>query len=185
MRTVIKWEEIFQTTAIKTLFPPRIVSDLCHIPFPKFKNEEIESTFIFGAVKSGKTIRAAHLTLQELRYLYLKCLPAPDGVIFVSYPELFAEIKETYNNSNKTEKKVLKKYMECYLLVLDDFLSSKPTDWVMDILYRLINYRYEYMKLTIITSNLSLSEIEEKLGDQRITSRIDRMCKIEEKQSYV
>jgi DNA replication protein DnaC len=48
-------------------------------------------------------------------------------------------------------------------------------------LYHLINHRYEYMKKTIITSNYTLEELEQRLNDQRITSRINRMCKIEEK----
>jgi DNA replication protein DnaC len=70
------------------------------------------------------------------------------------------------------------------LLILDDLGVDKPSDWVLNVLYNIINYRYENLKKTIITSNFSLDEIAEAFNDNRITRRIERMCIIEEKQAY-
>jgi DNA replication protein DnaC len=97
---------------------------------------------------------------------------------------MLAEIKDTYNNKGKTESEVMKKYLDVPFLVIDDFLTTRPTDWVMDVLYYLINHRYEYLLTTVITSNYTLEELEELLNDQRITSRIDRMCEVVEKTGF-
>jgi len=182
MRTVEFWKEHYRENYIRATFPLRIAKDLLTLKLKELPNDEIESTFIFGQVQSGKTIRAAQMMVQERKRIYLNNLP--DQSMFISFPELFSEIRETYNNPSKTEKQVLDKYLTVDFLIIDDFLTARPTEWVMEILYRLINYRYENLKKTIITSNLSLQEIENVLQDQRITSRINRMCIIEEKQSY-
>jgi len=182
MRTEERWGKTFQRNCIIHHFPPRLAKDLFELNLPRNPVEDVSSLFIFGKVKTGKTIRAAQLLVQQRMFDYINNISRT--TLFVSFPELFAEIRDTYNNNKLTEKEVLDKYLNVDFLIIDDFLTAKPTDWVMEILYRLINYRYENLKKTIITSNLSLEEIENVLQDQRITSRIDRMCVIEEKQSY-
>ena len=178
MRTEQQFNEVWFDECIKR-FTPRIQTQLKNLPFPEDLYGEVESAFIYGSVSTGKTIRAAFMMLQEMKNCYLRS--ESHSVYFVSFPELFAEIKETFNNMEKRESEVLKRYLNVNLLVIDDFLSCRPTEWVMDTLYYLINHRYEYMKKTIITSNYSLQELEKRMNDQRITSRINAMCIIEEK----
>jgi len=183
MRTEDKWNDQFRKKSLAK-FTPRIAFDLERIDPPKdIQNTEIQSTFIYGDIESGKTIRAAFMMLQEMRNLYLAGDDSgkSESIIFVSFPDLFAEIRETFENPKKHEAEVMDKYLNAHLLVIDDFLTVRPTEWVMEILYRLINHRYEFMRKTIITSNLSLEELEIKLNDQRITSRINRMCVLEYK----
>jgi DNA replication protein DnaC len=187
MRTDETWERKVKPLCLE-IFPPRIKHDLETVPFPKDLMEgEAVSTFIYGGINTGKTVRASFMIMQEVKFHYLhpelKIIPFKD-IHFVSFPELFAEIKSTFNNPNKREEDVMRKYLDSHLILLDDFLTTRPTDWVMDILYYLINHRYDYMKKTIITCNCSLEQLEKKLGDQRITSRINRMCEIEEKLPY-
>jgi DNA replication protein DnaC len=71
---------------------------------------------------------------------------------------------------------VLRKYEEADILILDEIGTEKPSDWVFQMLYLLINYRYEYLKQTIIVSNFGLAELQERLNDDRIPSRIEEMC---------
>ena len=182
MRTIENWKENYELGFIESTFPPRIARDLLTLNLKELPDKEIESMFIYGKIKTGKTIRAAQMLVHEKMNIYINNLP--DTTLFVSFTELFAEIRNTYSKSESNEQQVIDKYLNTDILVIDDFLTSRPTDWVIEILYRLINYRYEHLKKTIITSNLSLEEIENVLQDQRITSRIDRMCVIEEKQSY-
>jgi DNA replication protein DnaC len=181
MRTEESWNTQWKLKMIRSKFTPRLANDLLKLPMPIF-DDFIDSTFIFGEIQSGKTVRAAQMMLMELQAIYLGDETAEVGsCIFVSFPDLLAEIRATYGKNDKSEKEVMDKYMNAHLLLLDDFMTTRPSDWVIDILYHLINHRYEYMKKTIITSNLSLEDLEEKLGDQRITSRINRMCAIEHK----
>ena len=180
MRTEEKWEEMFKENAIKMFFPPRIANDLLQFTDkPKLKRG---SYFIHGEIATGKTILASKLMLEELKYSYLE--EKPMRSMFVSFPNLLMELRKTYDPKNNiSESSVMETYLDCDVLVIDDFMTTRPTDWVLDIMYHLINHRYEYIKTTIITSNKDLSELEKMLGDQRITSRIDRMCVSVEKES--
>ena len=60
---------------------------------------------------------------------------------------------------------------------MDDMGAEKTTDWSMSTLYVLIDKRYSEMMPTIITSNLTVAEVADKVGD-RIASRIAGMCKV-------
>lgn len=103
-----------------------------------------------------------------------------DKIFFIQVPELLLEIRSTFKqNSEKTEEQVLDKYSNAGLLFLDDIGAEKTTDWSLQTLYLLIDRRYRDMLRTIISSNLTLDELAEKLDD-RIASRIAGMCEIVE-----
>lgn len=181
MRTEAKWNETFREQAVKTFFPPRIINDL--MKFTNKPNIPAGSYFIFGEIATGKTILASKLMLEEIKQSYLD--ETTLRPVFVSFPTLLMELRSAYDPKHKTSESILmEKYLECDVLVIDDFMASRPTDWVIDVMYHLINHRYEYLKTTIITSNKDLPDLEKLLGDQRITSRIDRMCQIIEKQPF-
>lgn len=57
------------------------------------------------------------------------------------------------------------------IIILDDIGSSGHTDWREEVLTDAIDYRYEEMSPTIITSNLSKKEFYDVYG-QRISSRL-------------
>ena len=119
------------------------------------------------------------LKFQNLNYPY-----------FTSIPDILMEIRATFkNNSETTEENIINKYTERItetwqgsegtsyaFMVLDDLGVEKTTDWSLQTLYAIIDHRYRNMKKTIITSNLNLNELSDKLGD-RIASRIAGMCK--------
>ena len=52
-----------------------------------------------------------------------------------------------------SKESVLTPYAEAELLVLDELGASKPHPWVLDVLYNLLNTRYNRKKITIATSN--------------------------------
>ena len=186
MRTEERWLQKIRADDIKQ-FTPRIQKDLQKIPTPKDIPTSITDVFMYGITGTGKTIRAAFMLLQEQKNIYLAGGPINrfDKCAFITMPELTTEIKDTYNtDAQPTEKEVIEYYQNIHLLVLDDFGTVKPTDWVLQILYLIINHRYEYCKTTIFTSNLNLTAIATLFEDDRITSRIERMCQIEEKLKY-
>ncbi len=207
MRSEEEWIRRFKIKTIrnpKINFPPRIQEDLLRIPTPKNIPNPIENTYIFGNVDSGKTIFASFMLLEEKKNLYIdytsqneegwdKKESKNENCVFISVPDLFNEIKNTYNQSEKagvelepyepwkkngiTERRILDYYCNAHLLLLDDFGLGKPTDWILEILYLIINHRYDFLKKTIFTSNCSLEEVAKIFGDDRIVSRILRMCK--------
>lgn len=63
------------------------------------------------------------------------------------------------------------------VFVLEDLGVAKDTDFLISTLYEIINGRYQQKSGgLIITSNLNLGQIAEKLHDDRISSRLSQMC---------
>ena len=157
---------------------PRIRKDMQNLPFPK-ELKKVESTFIHGKIGSGKTIQAVFMMISEARICFVN--RQYSKVEFISVPELLLKFKDSYSSKEEdqmTEKELVEYYSTLPLLVLDDIGVERITDWSFQLLYIIINRRYENMKKTIFTSNFSLSELAEKFGDDRIPSRIQQMCKI-------
>ena len=63
------------------------------------------------------------------------------------------------------------------LLFFDDIGAEKASDWVRETFYLILNDKYENMIPVIFTSNYSLDELAEKMGD-RVVSRIMGICDI-------
>ena len=186
MRDEKNWMERTRPSYLK-MYLPRIQKVLQEIEEPKDLPDVIESYYIHSFVGYGKTILAAQMMLKEQKRIWENDGPRDNSekCLFISTPTLFQEIKDTYNkDSTITERQVIDKYNDCCLLVLDDFGTSKPTDFVLQTLYLIINHRYDYLKKIIFTSNLSLEKVALVFGDDRITSRIERMCEIIEKQDW-
>jgi DNA replication protein DnaC len=174
-----KWDNEYFIPIMETNFTPIIQKTLSKVNWPKdLIDKEIKSSYLFGKIGTGKTVKAAFMMLQEIKNNYVN---RNNGqiCIFISVPELLFQFKNSYNHQSKeTEIEILDKYSKADLLVLDDFGTEKTTDWSFQMLYILINRRYENIKKTIFTSNLSLEQLAEKLGDDRISSRIQSMCDI-------
>jgi DNA replication protein DnaC len=182
MRDLETWRQNWMSKLLKEHLPPRIVRDLILIEFSELPDIEIDNTFIYGEVGTGKTLHAARLFIKYLETCFLNNKRI--YVKFESFPQLLSNLRKTYNNPNISEDSVMEVYLTVDLLVLDDFFTTRPTDWTMDIVYYLINYRYEHLLPTIITSNNDLAELEELLQDQRITGRINRAYHIIKKNHY-
>lgn len=60
------------------------------------------------------------------------------------------------------------------LLVIDDLGAAKDSEWTEEINYRLINHRYERVLPTLITSNVPVAQLKDKLGE-RVASRLREM----------
>lgn len=96
---------------------------------------------------------------------------------FESVPEFLLEIQETFRSDDSADN-IISNYSALDFLVLDDLGAEKASDWAIQMLYVLIDRRErEGNNRIIITSNLSLDEIAERLSD-RIASRIRGMCRI-------
>ena len=170
-----QWEERYLPQVLDQ-FTPRIRQDLDKLNPPDFG--EIVSVYIYGMTGSGKTIRAAQMLLEWHRRTFIE-RGGSLKFIFTTVPLLLMEIRESFKSNELSEKQLIDMYSNVTCLILDDFGIEKTTDWTFQTLYIIINNRYENGNLTIITSNLSLDALAEKLDDDRIPSRIKQMCKIQ------
>lgn len=127
--------------------------------------------FIHGSVGTGKT----HIA-------YAICKKYEENknreANFWSTTELFNEMKEDFDRHNLEKTNVLENLMRSSrLLILDDIGVEKPSEWVQEQFYLLINRQYNEMRPTIFTSNYSLEELAPRIGD-RTVSRIVEMCHV-------
>jgi DNA replication protein DnaC len=181
MRSEALWEEKVLPKKLSGWFPPRIVKDLTQYGSPQITTP-IQSMFLWGAAGVGKTLFAAWVLIEKAKEIYLS--GESKECMFVSVPELINELQTSFSDSEKKASEILDRCRKSYLLVLDDFGAVKPTEWVYQVMYLVINYRYENLLPTVITSNLSLSELEVMFGDSRVVSRIDRMCTVYKKSTW-
>jgi len=133
-----------------------------------FAKEEHGSAFLSGSPGTGKTHAAAAIIAERAPLLVTET--GYDGR-WISAPELLAEIRSTYDQrSIRSEKEVTKEFSEYGTLVIDDLGAEKMTDWSLSTLYLILSNRVNYMRHTIVTSNLSLQELSQ--WEPRIASRL-------------
>lgn len=181
MRTEKLWNEKVKWLIIKREFSPRIQNDLQTIDPPII--DKVDSVYLYGDSATGKTIYAGFLFMEERKRMYLT--GEVGSCYFISTSEMVYELKKCFDKeSGVKETEIIDKYKKCHLLVFDDFGTVIPSDWIYQVMYLIINYRYENNLLTIFTSNLNLQKLQTLFSDDRIPSRIERMCQIIKKNKY-
>ena len=127
-----------------------------------------QSYFLWGKPGTGKTWLAVAL-MRDI-------IVSPDTMRFVTMADLLIRIRATFEpTADESETYVIGYYSKVPCLILDDMGVEKTTDWTLQTLYTIIDRRYRDMKQTVFTSNLSLKQLADKLGE-RIPSRIAEMC---------
>lgn len=123
-----------------------------------------------GPVGCGKS----HLATAILRGVVEKGYTG----LYYNSPDLLRDIRATFEpTSDLTEDDLLEEVTTVDLLVFDDVGAENATGFVLDRFYLIINERYEGCKPIIVTTNLDLSAMENRLG-QRIVSRMLEMCEV-------
>nr|WP_302597948.1 ATP-binding protein [uncultured Cellulosilyticum sp.] len=93
---------------------------------------------------------------------------------FITTIDLLGKIKETYDDkSNISEQKLIADFCEIPILILDDIGTERASAWVTEIFFKILDTRKINKKVTLITSNLSIDELQH---DERIKSRLRKMC---------
>lgn len=170
------WEKVY-LPKILSFFSKRIQAVLKSIPELELSREEVvKSLYLYGDPGSGKTIMSIQRLIAYRKITFLNSdLFAKSETTFTDTPSFFHFLQMHFDD-RKTINEVIERMSNVPFLVLDDLGVEKTTDFSRSILYMIINNRWENQLTTIITSNLSLKQLEEKLDDERITSRIRRMC---------
>lgn len=141
---------------------------------------EGKGVLFYGPPGTGKTHLAAAIVNARLA----------QGMqaVFVTVPDLLADIRETIGKGNETSE-LLEVVKDVDLLVMDDMGTERITQWVSEQLFSVINARLMRKKQTVVTTNYTPSElisrmavrdrngkIEDDLPGHRIVSRLSEMC---------
>jgi DNA replication protein DnaC len=131
---------------------------------------------LVGPVGVGKT----HLAVAILAELV-----DAKGVrgLFCDVADLLDRIQASFSRGvEESADDVLAPYRDVELLVLDELGARRPTDWARDVLYGLLNTRYNRKRTTILTTNFA--DQPEKPGGETlemrvgaaVRSRLSEMC---------
>jgi DNA replication protein DnaC len=152
----------------------------------------------FGLLFVGTTgVGKTHLATAVIRELIMR-----KGVdcLFYDFHDLLKTIRDSYNpGTQNSELAVLQPVLDAEVLLLDELAGSNPSDWVKETLHHIINWRYNYKKVTIITTTLlsrdgggrrpgrapsgeELPDLDYTLNQLGVTlrSRLYEMCKLVE-----
>lgn len=144
--------------------------------FEKYR-ENGDGLIFVGSYGTGKTHLAAAICHDIIKKGFQP--------IFGTLITLLGNIKATYDSNacEENEDKIINKYTSCDLLVIDDLGKEKPTEWVLEKLYYIVNARYESCLPIIITTNYDTEKLISRLTykdnietAQSIVSRIYEMC---------
>jgi len=125
-----------------------------------------EGWLIFQGINGcGKT----HLAAAIANYRLAQGKP----VYFVVVPDLLDHLRSTFSPDSKISyDEFSEKLKEVPLLILDDFGEQSATPWAQEKLYQLINYRYNAQLPMVVTTCLSLEEIETRISSRMIDPKI-------------
>jgi DNA replication protein DnaC len=146
--------------------------------FEKHKEKGEGLIFLSKQYGTGKT----HLAASIANHLILKeYIP----VIFGTLGTLLDEIRKSYDDDSKYRTAQIEYQLKNIpLLIVDDLGKERVNEWYLEKLYSIINFRYENMKPVIITTNLTLDEMEETFNKKNmdvggaIVSRLIETCRI-------
>ncbi len=144
------------------------------------RTKDKRGLYIFGTTGVGKTY--------NLKILLKRNHEKGGNAKMYTVPEFLNKLAnlrmEMVNDTHQTGRNsgIIQKMLSGdETLILDDLGAETLSERKIEDLYRLINNMYEKNTTLIISSNLSIQELEKKVGD-RICSRLVGMCHLIEMQ---
>lgn len=143
--------------------------------FEEIRTHEQNGLIISGPIGTGKTHLAASVanTLLNVGQKVI-CMPSID---------LLAAIRATYKEDGNDEE-IINEFKTADLLIIDDLGKEKATEWSVQMIYSIVNSRYENEKPMIITTNYTPDELAARLAPSgspdMITARatVDRLNEV-------
>ena len=83
--------------------------------------------------------------------------------LFLTVPDLLDQLRFAYSAEDVTFEERFDQVRNAPLLVLDDFGTQSATSWAREKLFQILNYRYINRLPLVITTNLTLEEIEGRM----------------------
>jgi DNA replication protein DnaC len=140
----------------------------CNLSLPENERQTLEGALSFarnfaaepqgwlvlqGYNGCGKTHLAAAIA-NQLR-------ESSKEVLFIVVPDLLDHLRSSFGPDSRVSYDALfERIKKIPVLVLDDFGEHSGTPWAEEKLYQLINYRYNAQLATVITTVLSLDEMD-------------------------
>ncbi len=120
-----------------------------------------------GGYGCGKT----HLAAAIANFVVDMGVPA----LFITVPDMLDTLRFAYGDADSGFEERFDDIRRSPLLILDDFGTQNATPWAQEKLFQILNYRYINRLPLVITTNLSLDDLEgrisSRLQDPQLVSR--------------
>lgn len=121
------------------------------------------SAVFVGSVGTGKT----HLAIG----IALSIMQQQRSPVFVTVQRLIRRVKDSWHTKEETESEVIEAFASPDLLILDEIGVQFGSEFEKQILFDVLNERYEKLKPSILLSNIPKEKLGEYLGE-RVTDRL-------------
>jgi DNA replication protein DnaC len=111
-----------------------------------------------GSFGTGKTHLAAAIAHQAVG----TGVPA----MFLTVPDLLDWLRNSFSGGDTSFEERFDEIRNIRLLILDDLGTENATPWVREKIFQVINHRYLNRLPTVITTNLDLQHIEERISSR-------------------
>lgn len=162
-----RMQRTFDRAAIPTLYRSAAISDFNKgvVDLVLAAQMASRSVWIHGGTGTGKT----HLGVAILK----DSLSKRQNCVFVSLADLVEQIKSRFGGQGGDDP--FEAACKVDVLVLDDIAAERATTFAVDVFSRLVDYRYNWTKQTIFTSNANPAQLGAEYGG-RIVSRLVGVC---------
>lgn len=129
----------------------------------EFNPGKSRSVLLTGNTGTGKTFLCNCIAKKLIEKNY--------SVIYLTAIELFDAMAQAKIKEDAEMQKLYDRMLNCDLLVIDDLGSELSNTLTSSNLFFLINYRLQWSRATIISTNLNLEKMRD-LYTERVTSRV-------------
>lgn len=133
-------------------------------------NESGKGIYFYSSIKgSGKTRLSVSILNALIKNYNVNAM-------YISSVNMLNELKKTFNHdANTSSYELIKMFSKIDVLLIDDLAVEKATDWSEEIITQILEDRMNFRRVTIFTSNLEISQLDNKYKGGRISSRIEKM----------
>jgi DNA replication protein DnaC len=125
-----------------------------------------DSIGFFGDRGTGKTTLAMLISIEAMR--------AERTVAVYTGPDLLTAIRSTYDDNSYTA--LMESLVAVDLLHIDDLSVARPTEWVLEQLYAIVNERWQDGRSIVVTTNITdIDQLRAQIG-LRTVSRLSGIC---------
>jgi DNA replication protein DnaC len=137
-----------------------------------FSEEPEGWILVHGSSGAGKTHVAAAIGN--------RCIERGQPALFVVVPDLLDHLRASYRpDSEMGYDALLEQVRLAPVLILDDLGTQSSTPWAQEKLFQILNHRYNAQLPTVVTTNLSIDRIDERLRMRLTDPAIARVYYVE------
>ncbi|GKV54265.1 IstB-like ATP-binding protein [Sporosarcina sp. NCCP-2222] len=132
--------------------------------------EHGKGLYLYSRVKgSGKTRLASSIANALIKQYGA-------DIAFIKSADLISQVKKTFGSKETNASDVVATFRKVELLIVDDLALKGATSFEEGVIYDVMDYRMENKKPTILTSNVTIQDLENIYPGGRVNKRINKMA---------